>query len=137
MSVTAHVRELWHRFNSGRPGHRFQDHYDKVARRPNRPWWQRALKIVAAVAALAIGLVEIVFPGPAVFFLAVGGALLATESRTAARVMDWADVRVRKVYRFLRDRWRRASRGRRTAVVGLLVCGGVAGAALVYQVIRD
>ena len=122
-------RAQWRALKGGTPGHRFQDHYvaTRRAARPGR-WGVRLLTIAAAVCCLAIGLVLAVMPGPAVLFFFLAGALLATESRRVARLMDWAEVRGRRAYRVLERRWRGLPRGARGLILATL--GAAAGLAL-------
>lgn len=63
--------------------------------------------LVVAVLSLGIGLFLVVFPGPAIPFLLVAGALLALESRDVARFMDWLEIRGRRVWLWLRAYWQR------------------------------
>lgn len=94
---------------------------------------KRVLKIVAAVALLLLGLVEVLFPGPAVLFIVAGGALLAGESKTIARLMDALEVRGRRIWRLARDHWRAASPGSRGAVVSLVAAMAAVSGFLVYR----
>ncbi len=122
MAMAASLREVWHQLQSGEPGRRFQDRYEEAARdRHLQPWYRRVLKIVGAGLAIAIGLVEIFFPGPAIFFLFVGGALLATESRAVARFMDWVEVTVRRWWDALQRSWRGLSRNQRTLLIATVL----------------
>jgi hypothetical protein len=109
MAPSSWFKRFWTHVKEGRPGHRFQDHYHHAREAHGRSaMWKRALKIVGGVLALLIGLVEIVFPGPAFVFIIVGGAMLATESLRIARIMDWCELRVRRLWTYLRRRWRDA-----------------------------
>jgi hypothetical protein len=136
MGLRSKIRREWRDLKDGRPGHRFRDRYDRDAGRHEHVGW-RVVKILAGITALLVGVVEIIFPGPAILFLFVGGALLATQSRAIARLMDWAELRIRAVWRFVRRRWRSTSHGARAALVSLLVCGGAASGYLMYRVVLD
>ena len=124
MTFTASLQRLWHDVQSGPPGRRFQDWYERSHTAKNRGGWiGRGLKIFAGILAIAVGLIEIVFPGPAIVFIAIGGALLATESRVIAKAMDWSEVKLRTGWRWLRRRWHRTSWPVRIAVCGTAALG--------------
>lgn len=134
-SLAGHLRDDWHDLQRGRPGRRFQDRYDRAAHtRDSASWLKRAAKVAVGVVALVIGLAELVFPGPAILFIALGGAVLATQSRTAAEVMDWGEVKLRAVMQFARSYWRGASRPLRIVIVAVVVGAAAVGAYFTYRV---
>ena len=128
MAASAHfgdyLREHWSALKSGRPGHRFVERYERAreAEQDNGAG-KRVLMIAGGCVALAIGLVLMVFPGPAVPFFFLAGALLATESRTIARGMDWAEVRGRRIADWVEQRWERLPW---PVQIALLILGGTA-----------
>lgn len=69
--------------------------------------WHRIVTIAVAVVFLAVAAVLSVIPGPAFPFFILAGALLATQSKTVARWMDWLEVRARKLFAWLKRRWHR------------------------------
>ncbi len=106
MALGSWLKRHWAHATEGRPGHRFQDRYEHAKEtRAQRGVWKRVLKIAGGVLALLIGLIEIVFPGPAFVFIIVGGAMLATESLRVARAMDWSEIRIRRVVSYVRRKW--------------------------------
>ena len=133
-----HLRDNWDDLHHSRPGHRFQDHYAHAARSRGRDAWIfRAGKIAVAVVLVLIGIAEMVFPGPAIAFFAVAGALLATESRTVARLMDWAELRLRALLRGARTQWRRVSGPVRAAIVVVAACTAALAAYATYRLFWD
>ncbi len=66
--------------------------------------------LVGAVVALAIAVVLTVFPGPAIVFYALAGALVATQSMRVARLLDRGEVATRGLMLQLRRKWRAARR---------------------------
>lgn len=64
------------------------------------------MRFVVAGVAVAIGLVLVFIPGPAILFFALAGMLLATESRAVARFLDWSEVTIRRLARDARCTWR-------------------------------
>ncbi len=130
-SIGFQLRQHWHDIKRGRPGRRFRDRFEKSRRATGKKAGpgRRALFLAVGVAALAIGVVLVVIPGPAIPFLFLGGALLATESRIIAGFMDWAEVRLRAVAGWVGLRWRRLPKAVRAV---LLVLGAGASAASAY-----
>lgn len=109
MRLVQRMKAHWRDLERGEPGRRFQERYERAHRERSRKGnlVQRVLKIGGGILAIAIGLIEIVFPGPAFLFLMLGGALLATESRVVARTMDWLEVKCRAAWSRVRGWWRR------------------------------
>jgi hypothetical protein len=130
MFAAVQIRERWRELQRGRPGRRFQDWYER-ARGSTRPMGavRRIAFFVLAVLCLAIGLVLVVIPGPAIPFLLISGGLLALESRPIAKAMDWAEIQTRGVWRWGLRRWLRLPPAAR---VTLLLCAGCVSAASAY-----
>jgi len=63
---------------------------------------------LAAIAA-AVGLVLVFMPGPAILFFVIAASLVATESLFVARLLDWTEVRLRKLLGWVVERWRKLS----------------------------
>lgn len=131
-------RRFWNGLRRGIPGRRFQDRYDRARRHRDRiGWWRRATKIAIGLLAFGIGLVEIIFPGPAVLFFLLSGTLLATESLTMARVMDWMEVHGRQLWTWAHRTWNSFSTTARIGVVivllALLTLAGVVAHRLLWR----
>jgi hypothetical protein len=60
------------------------------------------VKILAGSALIAAGLFMLVAPGPGLLVLVLGGALIAEESAPMARLLDAAEVRIRRAISALR-----------------------------------
>jgi len=92
----------------GRPGHRFQQSYAHARQhRQDTPAWHRVARFGVATIALMIGVVLMVLPGPAFVFFGIAGALLATESRYVAIVLDWLELRLRAIAAWVQRHWKR------------------------------
>jgi hypothetical protein len=90
--------EMWREFRNGRPGHRFQDRYQRNRRkRQNQRWYLRIFKITLGLLLLLIGVVLTFMPGPALLFFPLGAALLADQCRPVARALDWTEVKIRRL----------------------------------------
>jgi hypothetical protein len=75
------------------PGRRFQKLYEsRPPCSPLKRWGRMAGGILLCVA----GLVMLVAPGPGILILLIGGGLMAQESAAVARVLDRAEVRIRR-----------------------------------------
>lgn len=108
------LRRSWSSLKRGRPGSRFQQQYDRQ-RKEQKSGIGRALRIIAGVVTLPVGLFFLPAPGPGFIIVALGAVLLARESRIAARTLDHVEVRGRTVATWARRRWRQLNDARRTA----------------------
>src|SRR5688572_28161133 len=92
------LRRHWQHFKKSRPGRRFQDSYDRKRESRGGMLWRCALMVLGASLCL-IGLFFMAVPGPGIPILAVGAVLLAQQSQATARLLDRAEIRVRKMLR--------------------------------------
>jgi len=106
------LKRYWSSLKDGRPGSRFQEQYEKE-RRKQKGTFGRVLRIVAGVLLGPIGLFFLAVPGPGLLFIGLGAVLIAREFRFAAIVLDWLEVRARKVFQWGKQRWQRLVRARR------------------------
>ena len=70
----------------------------QFCRKKRSPVWRRVIVLVAGGASLIIGLAMLVLPGPAIIFIPLGLAILATEFR-------WARMWLAKARQWLRGRF--------------------------------
>ena len=120
------LKRQWLAFRGGTPGQRFQDRYDRQRRaRKTQSWALRLIQPILAIILLAIGIVLTFIPGPAIVFYFAGAGLLAGESRPLARALDWSEVKLRKICRWLKQWWKRASLWAKLAVIVVSVCGAI------------
>ncbi len=139
MSPTLHLnlREHWLALKRGRPGHRFQDRYQRARKDPHSGGVaQRFVFLGLGLLLLGVGGVLVVIPGPAIPFLFLAGGLLATESRGIARFMDWSEVKLRKIVAWAKRRWKRLPRWVQIILVCLGACGSAASAYLAFRVMH-
>jgi hypothetical protein len=100
-AVFAAMKRRLRKFTAAPRGQRFRAHYDRLQQRPHLV---RTLLLVGlGLVLLALGLVMLVLPGPGLLVGFVGAALIAGESKRAARLLDRADLRVTRAL----ARWRR------------------------------
>src|SRR6185312_109830 len=97
--MTNPLKKQWQSLKRGKPGHRFRSRYDagRKARKDAGFGFKllRLLRLVIALAAVAIGIVLVFIPEPAILFFLLAGSLLAAESLTIARFLDWTEVKLR------------------------------------------
>jgi hypothetical protein len=96
--VFAALKRSMHRFMAAPSGTRFEARYRRLHGRhhPLRAFALAGLGLLL----VAGGLVLLVLPGPGILVAAMGAALIAGESKTAARWLDRVDL-------WLTKRWRR------------------------------
>jgi hypothetical protein len=115
------LKRQWHGLQRSQPGHRFQNRYASARRhRDQVPTWQRLLQLGASLVLLAAGVVFVFIPGPAILFFALAGAMLASESRTVARALDWTELRIRSGWHRAARFWSGLGVGGRVALLSLL-----------------
>lgn len=92
-------------FRQSPPGQRFQNRYWRHREaRYRRSMVVRIASLTLGVVLAILGVLMLVLPGPGVLFLALAGALFASESWRIARVLDWIEIRGRNVWRRLRGK---------------------------------
>jgi hypothetical protein len=94
---------------------------------------RRVLLLVAALGSLVIGVFLMFVPGPAVVFYFLAATLLAGESLYLARLMDWAEVRLRAGWKWGRHRWEQTPVWGRVTSIGVAVCLSIGVAYLSFR----
>jgi hypothetical protein len=90
--------------------------------------------VLAGLVIVAVGVIALPAPGPGMLIIALGGVLLARESRAVARALDWLEVRIRRVGALAVAVWRRSSPvGKAMEALAGLGLAGV-GALVAYSV---
>lgn len=135
MGVAA-LKENLRYIKRGRPGHRFRD-YNAHERRKHHGGRSlaRILTLLLGLTSVIVGLVLCVIPGPGLPFIFIGGGLLAAESLSVAKIMDWLEVRVRAVWKWAMRYWTRWPRSARVIAGILIVAGGLASSFLFYRLV--
>jgi len=130
--VFAQLQQHWREFRESKPGQRFKDRYRR--RRQDEQGhivWRIFLIALGAVIALG-SLVLAPLPGPGWATVFVGLMILAGELLPAARFLDWLEVWLRKLGRYIHGVWQ-ASVGGKIAVI---LVGALGVAAVAYMVYR-
>jgi uncharacterized protein (TIGR02611 family) len=106
----------WEEFRKSRPGERFKKRYRRRQERPGHIVTRIVLIILGTI--LAVGsLFTAPLPGPGFATVFLGLAILAGELLPAARFLDWSEVRLRKLWRFIQNVWRSGMPGKVSVVV--------------------
>jgi uncharacterized protein (TIGR02611 family) len=118
----------WQRFRRSKPGRRFQQRYEEK-QRSRRGMLRKVLVTASGALIFATGIFLLAMPGPGTVLLVIGGGLIAEESRLAARALDWAEVRLRKLCAWSLRLWKGASSATR---VVLVICALLIGVSLAF-----
>jgi len=100
----------WRLFREFEPGRRFQARYHSHRRRRDQGETSKSvslLNLVGGPALIVAGFLFIPTPGPSYIIVVIGAWLLAGEFLPLARFFDRAEVRLRKLGRWSKDRWSR------------------------------
>lgn len=119
-----------------RPGHRFQDRYERNRASHNalKVLW-RIVRVAIAAGFVALGVVFMFIPGPAIAFYAIAGALLATDSLPVAKALDWVEVRSRRAGRWIVTKWNPLPIAVKVTLGTLGACGSVTSTWLFYRLV--
>jgi putative transmembrane protein PGPGW len=124
--MIARTKQSWQRFDASKPGHRFQDRYRR--RQESEHGWTDPSRLfyvlgglILTVGSLAFG----VLPGPGTLTFFVGLGMIAGEFRPVARLLDWAEVRARRLGRWVEGIWRSSVAGKLLAVFVGAICVAV------------
>jgi hypothetical protein len=134
--ATATLKQQFNELQRGRPGRRFQARYEKAKKsRRGHLTAGRLARLILGFAAMAGGLILMVIPGPGLPFLFIGAGLVATESLWVARGMDWLEVRLRAVWDWIEERWKRLPLWGKVVVATLIAAAGAGAAFLFYRLV--
>ncbi len=113
----------WRRFEASKPGHRFQERYRR--QQESEHGWRDPRKLFYVVGGLIITVGSLLFgvlPGPGTLTFFVGLGMIAGEFRPVARLMDRAEVGVRKLARWIGGIWRSSALGKGLVVAVAAIC---------------
>ncbi len=101
------MKDSWRRFKASKPGHRVQERYRR--RQESEQGWMDPSRLFYVVGGLIIAVGSVllgVLPGPGTLTFFLGLGMIAGEFRPVARLLDWAEVRVRKLGWWVKGTWR-------------------------------
>ena len=122
------MQEHWREFRESKPGQRFKDRYRR--RRQGEQGhivWRIFLITLGAVIALG-SLILAPLPGPGWATVFIGLMILAGELLPAARFLDWLEVRLRTLGRYVYKIWRASVWGK----IAVILVAGLCVAAVAY-----
>jgi uncharacterized protein (TIGR02611 family) len=124
------MKQHWQEFKESKPGQRFKDRYRR-RRQDEQGHIILRIFLIALGAVIAVGsLILAPLPGPGWATVFIGLMILAGELLPAARFLDWLELRLRKLWQFTRQVWKRSVLGKVAVVVVAAICV----AALIYVV---
>jgi hypothetical protein len=127
------AKRHWREFKECKPGSRFQDRYYRRKQSGHgRFSFRRIFNIVAGSVLVVFSTFFGWVPGPGLLTFFLGLAMIAGELLPVARFLDWAEVRLRKLARFVADVWRRSLLGK----VSVLTVAALCAAAIAYAIYR-
>ncbi len=74
--------------------------------------------LLIAIVSLVLG----VLPGPGTLTFFLGLAMIAGEFYPVARLLDWAEVRARKLAQWIKRTWRSSDTGKAFVALGASIC---------------
>ena len=129
------AKEGWRRFGASDPGHRFRDRYRYQQERERG--WRDPRRLFFVVGGLVVALGSLAFgvlPGPGALTFFVGLAMVSGEFYPVARLLDWAEVRARKLGRWVRGVWGSSAAGK-AVVTSAAVIGAAAAFYAAYRLL--
>lgn len=131
-------KSQWVALRRSKPGRRFQDRYERNRRSPNAPkmLW-RVVRVAIAAGLVALGVVFMFIPGPAIVFYGLAGALLSTESLPLAKLLDGMEVRARRLSRWIAEKWNPLPALAKITLGALGACGSVTSTWLFYRFVTQ
>jgi uncharacterized protein (TIGR02611 family) len=97
-------RKAWRRFRTGEPGSRFRQQFEANQEARTSKWARPAI-VALGILVILLGLVALPAPGPGTLVIAAGAALIAREFLWMARLLDSAEVTIRRWLGRLRQRF--------------------------------
>jgi hypothetical protein len=129
------AKRSWQHFKSSKPGDRFQVRYYYRKQRGGG----RLSRIFNIVVGSALVIFSAFFgwaPGPGTITFVIGLAMIGGEFLPVARFLDWAEIRLRKLARFVVRVWRASVAGKVLIVVVTLICVAALGYGVYYLFFR-
>src|SRR5687768_13988243 len=111
------LKRQWGELRKGRPGHRFQERYERNREAHSGKSPQQLFQFMLGSILIGAGLVFCLIPGPGLPLILLGAALVAERSLIMARALDWSEINLRKLIRRGVIWWRHASKAARHAVI--------------------
>lgn len=131
------LKKQWETLKRGRPGERFVARYDAGQKTKKDAGFGfkilRVVRILIALGAVVVGIILVFIPGPAILFFLIAGSLLAAESLTIARFLDWSELKLRVLFHWIARHWRKLHVAGKIAISSLAITGAGGCAYVAYQ----
>jgi hypothetical protein len=115
------MRESWWRFKAGKPGHRFKDNYRRHRRSEGGGFNVRRIVNIVLGSVLVVGSAFFGWaPGPGIVTFLLGLALISSELSPVASLLDWSEVRLRKLARWAGRIWAGSSPTGKAVIVAVI-----------------
>ncbi len=102
-----HLKRSWRQFRQGRPGHRFQDNYERGRReRKTKPLFLILVKPALGIVLIVVGIFFLFVPGPGLPLILMGCGFMAYQFRLLAVALDWSELRIRIWMKWCHNLWR-------------------------------
>lgn len=122
------ARENWRRLKESEPGHRYQDHYHRQQRSSGRSIFRLIFGIVGGFLVVVGGIIAVPGPGPGWLIILLGLGMIAGESLFFARSLDWVEVELRGLARWVAGVWTASpATAKALIVLALLACATALG----------
>ncbi len=122
MGMIGRMKESWQRFKASKPGYRFEDRY-RHRQAEEQGHTLKRIFLIFVGALIAVGSFLLApLPGPGIATVFLGLAILAGELLPAARFLDWAEVRLRRLAQFVREVWQASVLGKILVVLVVMIC---------------
>jgi uncharacterized protein (TIGR02611 family) len=126
------LEKNWRQFKESAPGHRFQDRYRR-RRQDEKGHIIKRVVLITLGTIIAVGSLALSpLPGPGWGTVFIGLMILGGELLPAARFLDWAEVRLRELGRFIGEVWQASMLGKVTVVVAAVILVAVSGYVAYY-----
>jgi hypothetical protein len=104
MNLKHRLKHEWQDFLQSPPGRRFIDRYHRRRQQASSAYG-RLISIAIGAVMLTAGLVMLFVPGPGIVSILLGLGVLAEQSQSVARALDWLDLRSRHIGKWLKGFW--------------------------------
>lgn len=137
MDMSNPLTKQWQTLKRGKPGERFAQRYEagQKVKKAAGPGFKllRVVRILIALGSVVVGVILVFIPGPAILFFLISGSLLAAESLTIARFLDWTELKLRAAFSWSTRHWRRLHLAGKIALSGLVATGAGGFAYVAYR----
>ena len=114
----------WEEFKESKPGERFKERYHRRQEGGARHLVSRIFYIVLGTVIALGSLFTAPLPGPGFATVFLGLAILSSEFLPAARLCDWTEVWLRRLWQFVQDVWSTGVVGKAALILAAAILVG-------------